>query len=59
VDEHLGAGQVAPEAVGVADWDDPDPRGLLGDEAAAVAGALARPEEAHLGEPAPPRERRP
>ena len=25
-DENLGAGEVAPEAVGVADRDDPDPR---------------------------------
>ena len=36
-DEHLGAGQVAAEAVRVADRDDADPRRPLGDEAPAVA----------------------
>ena len=41
-DAHLGAGQVAAKAVRVADRHDPDPRRLLGDERAAVAGALAR-----------------
>ena len=59
VDEHLGAGHVAPEAVRVAHGDDPGPRRPLGDEPPAVAGALSRLEEAHLREPAPPRERRP
>ena len=44
-DEHLGAGQVAAEAVRVADRDDADPRLALGDEAAAVAGRLAGPQE--------------
>ena len=41
LDEHLGAGQVAAEAVRVADRDDADPRVALGDEAAAVAGRVA------------------
>ena len=54
VDEHLGPGQVAPEAVRVADRHDPDPRRPLGDEAPAVAGALARLEELHLRELAAP-----
>ena len=55
---NLGAGQVAPEAVRVADGNDPDPGRPVGHERAAVTGARPRFEPLHLGEVAPPRERR-
>ena len=51
-------GQVAPEAVGVADRDDPDPRRPLGDPAAAVAGRLARLHLTHLRQLRLPTKRR-
>src|SRR4051794_41911760 len=58
-DANLGAGQVAPEAVRVADRHDPDPRRPLGGEGSAVARALARLPLLPLPEGAPPGERRP
>src|SRR4051794_37136840 len=57
-DANLGAGQVAPEAVRVADGDDPDPRRPLGDERAPVARALTSLQLLDLREVAPPGERR-
>ena len=57
-DQHLGARQTAPEAVRVADRDEPDPRRPLGDEAAAVARALPRRERLRLRDVAHPREHR-
>jgi hypothetical protein len=54
VDAHLGPGQVAPETVRVADGNEADPRRSLGDEAAPVAGALARLQELDLREVALP-----
>ena len=47
LDEHLRTRQVPPEAVGIADRDDSDPRGLLGDEEAPVARALTPGELLH------------
>ena len=41
-DQDLRPGEAAPEAVGVPDGNEADPRRTLGDEAAAVAGALVR-----------------
>ena len=58
VDAHLGAGEVAAEAVRVADRHDPDPRVALGDEAAAVARRLARRAAAAQCDLARPREHR-
>src|SRR5581483_10763037 len=55
-DEHLGPREVAAEAVAVADRDEPDPRGPVGDEPAPVAGALPRLEPLHAGELASPGE---
>ena len=57
-DAHLGAGQVAPETVGIAHGDDSDPTRLLRDERAAVARALSRREAANLREVAVPAQRR-
>src|SRR5919204_6246368 len=56
VDENLRPAEVAAKPVRVADRDEADPRRPLGDEAPAVARALARPELLHLCEHAPPRE---
>ena len=56
-DADLGTRHVAPEAVRVADRDDPDPGRPLGHEVPAVAGALPRAEQPHLREPASPVER--
>src|SRR5215207_3651405 len=56
VHEDLRPGQIPPEAVRVADRDDPDPRLAPGDEAAPVARRLARPQALYLGEAAVPRE---
>src|SRR4051812_11797798 len=50
--------QVTREAVAVAHRNDPDPRRLVGDEAAAVAGALPGLELLDLREEAVPREHR-
>ena len=58
-DEDLRAGHVAPEPVGVADRDDPDPRLLRRDEAATVPGALPRAEPPDLRELRLPAERGP
>src|SRR5204863_6255198 len=57
-DPDLGSGQVAAEAVRVADRDDADPCRALGDEAAAVPGALAGRELPDLCKVARPAERR-
>src|SRR5207253_2383032 len=57
-DADLRAGQVAAEAVCVADGDDPDPGRLLRDVAAAVTRALAGLEEPDGRELAAPRENR-
>src|SRR5438105_6198180 len=55
---HLGSGQVAAEAVRVADRNDPDPGRLLRDEAAPIARALSRLQLLDLREIATPGERR-
>ena len=57
-DQHLGAGQVAAEAVRIPDRDQADPRVLLGGVTPAVAGALARVELLDLGQAAAPAENR-
>jgi hypothetical protein len=56
-DTHLGPGQVAAEAVRIADRDDPDPGRPLGDEGSPVARALAGLELLDLRQVAAPRER--
>src|SRR5205085_1036585 len=58
LDPYLGSGHVAAKAVRVAHGDNADPGRPLGDEAAAVAAALARTEAANLREQARPMERR-
>src|SRR6266545_5793989 len=47
-DSDLRAGQIATEAVRVANWDDPDPGGLVREKTAAVARALSLLQELHL-----------
>ncbi len=57
-DAHLGAREVAAEAVRVADRHEADPRRPLHDEAAAVAGALPGLQLLHLREVAAPLQHR-
>src|SRR5689334_7491676 len=54
----LRPGQVTREAVAIADGNDPDPGRLVGDEAAAVAGALPGLQLLDLREEAVPRQHR-
>ena len=58
LDEHLRPGHVPPEPVRVPDGHDADPRRPIGDEAAPVAGALARLELLHEREVRLPAQRR-
>ena len=57
-DAHFGSGQVAPEAVAVADGHDADPGRRLGYESPAVPGALARLELLDLCKERLPRQHR-
>src|SRR5262245_63725436 len=58
VDEHLRAGEVAAEAIRVADRHDADPRRTVGEVAAAVTGAFSRRQLLDNRELTPPGEDR-
>src|SRR5207248_10535558 len=58
-DEDARAGEVTAKAVRVPDGNMADPRLALGDELPAVARRLARPQQLHERELAPPRQDHP